>query len=333
MSEDGVDLDNDCTTLASGCALDLTVRRGIVSLNGATFGENGMTITADGTAQMTLLVEDSTFDSLEGVGILLTSTGSSTAPRANYDLTVQRSTFDGAPAGDANGTSALHVLANNEGSGKFDLQNNDAANTGGFTFQESNSVIVKVDSDGLLSGFIDDNDVVNSFTGFGFDLIADGIGSAGDVQGTLHASLDGNTTSATSFGGIRVLTGDGTTAARASTAEVTLLNNLVGAPATNAFFGGIDLQTSATGSFETICANLATAESAGNNNATGPPVASFGAGILFGNNTGAHTTDLQGFAGGTDVVASAFINANNTSVPAAVAFGGIGAATCAVPVP
>jgi CSLREA domain-containing protein len=321
MHEDGIDLAN------TAGALDLTLRDVTIANNDSVLGEHGLLVRAGGTAQIDVVVEDSAFADLHGDGINVASTGLSTSPRADFDLVVQRTSFQGDPSSGL-GVNAVVIQTNLEGGGTFTIENNNATDGGGFFDHIANVIAVKADSDGLLRGIIRNNEIDGSEMGFGIDLFADGLSGVGPVSGRIQATVDSNTISNTFLSGINGRTNDG----NSTELEVKLVDNLINMPLTTVAFGGaIEFQT-VDGAGERICLNLATGEGAGNNDATGAEdVFGFRCPGIEVLNVAGGVFELQGFGGGDDSAAEAFIDGNNVSVDPPIAFTGFVSGVCDTP--
>ncbi len=324
MTEDGIDLEN-----TSG-VLSMTLRRVVISDNVTSgIGENGMTVRANGTASMSIVIEDSTFDTLESAAVNINAGGSSTA---NYSLTARRTTFDGAPTGDTEGVNGLLVQATRGGAStslaaSFLIENNNAANTGGITNHASNALTLKVDSNGLMTGSVISNDIDGSETGVGIDLFPDG--NVGAVTSRLQTTLNANRISNTSLSGIFGGPQDG----NSTTLEATLACNLIEEPTGSFEHPGISISTVDAGTF--ACLNVADSTGAGLNNSTGASsFPGFRLGYDFLELAGSFR--MQGMGSNmTGAGTTAFIDANNTSTDLSQAFSSVDDnftnATCTTP--
>ncbi len=314
MVEDGIDLENNSGTLTS-----MTLRRVVISDNNDTnLGENGMTVRSAGTASMTLVVEDSTFDTLESAAINIASIGSASA---SYDLTVRRSTMDGAPTGDTEGVNGLLIQSTRTGgntgtTATFLIEDNNSGNTGGFTDHAGNAIVLKVDSNGLMTGSVISNDVIVTETGVGVDLLPDGLSGATPVTSRLQTTLNSNTIMGTLLTGIFGTVTDG----NSTSLDVALACNLVTAPTGSFFHPGIQIDT--VDAATSACVDLATSTGAGLNVATGKDSGGFPIGIELLESNG--TFSLEGMGSNmTSAGTTTFIDANNTSLTFTQAFSSV----------
>lgn len=314
MSSRGLDVQND--TKSSAMTPDaLVVRNTQVSNSDPITGENGIRFVSLASGNFSLTVHDSLIQEVEGNGIGVFSSGSNAADPSNAHLEVQRTTIIGTGSPDVTVPTAIQVNPSFEGTSTFDILNNNATDGGGFSGIPTAGIIIKNDSNGLLRGTIDNNEV--SSEGEGAFVVADGAIGMTSVTGDVQVTITNNTFTSSGAHGMSFSAQDGAVSLEA---KVGGNATTAGGPAFS-FQNGVfmDVQSG------TACFNLATAGGAGNNVATG---AGSGEGIFLQKTGG--SVILQGYGGGNDAAAATFLNANNTSSPAASVFSGdtVGTGTC-----
>lgn len=255
MFESGIVVSNSSGTLS-----DMTLRRVTLRNNNATYGENGLLLSALGTANMTATVANCTFTNLGGDGINSGSEGTSSV----LNLGVTATSFSSC------GGRGIRVGANNTGQMTFNI-----ASSNQMTNQGGSGVAAKCDLNATLTGTISGNTINGSTIGTGIDLWSDGNGASSP---TMTINVSNNTISNTNAEGIFGTSEDGS-----GSLALTVHNNTVNAPTGTASGMSFVSQNTAL-----VCANLTNNTSTGNGGAYGFDLAQLNS----------STFQLPGFAGG-----------------------------------
>ncbi|NES22128.1 MAG: hypothetical protein F6K41_25190 [Symploca sp. SIO3E6] len=191
INESGIDIRNNTTD--DGTTDSLTIRRLTVEEHSGNFGEDGILAEANGTSNLTLLIDDSDFDINEdgSLGVLVNSQGTAT-----LDLTIQNSTFN---AGDANGTGSIQVNNAGNSNATVVIDNNDINNSNGNSINvlnNDNATSVTTISNNEIDGDSTDN------TGFGIRVLQ-------DENGSQTVLIDNNTIDTHNFTAILLNARDG----------------------------------------------------------------------------------------------------------------------------
>ncbi|MEO0825210.1 MAG: cadherin domain-containing protein, partial [Cyanobacteria bacterium J06642_9] len=215
ISDTGVEIVNSTTD--DNITDTLTIRRLDVEDHAfQAFGEDGVFAQATGTANLTLLVDNSQFDinanGSEGVFAISDQT-------ATLNLTIQNSLFD---ANDAFGSGSFSVVNAGNSNATVALTGNTITDTGG------NAIIVNND-DSATSAVTISNNNIGASGGFGMQLRQDG-------NGTQTVLIDNNTIGASAFGTVFLNARDGN-----GTLNATVTNNTNLAAPTSGFAPGLAL--------------------------------------------------------------------------------------------
>ncbi|MEM8807655.1 MAG: hypothetical protein AAGF01_16675, partial [Cyanobacteria bacterium P01_G01_bin.38] len=215
ISDTGVEIVNSTTD--DGTTDTLTIRRLDVEDHAfQAFGEDGVFAQATGTANLTLLVDNSEFDinanGSEGVFAISDQT-------ATLNLTVQNSSFE---ANDAFGSGSFSVVNAGNSNATVVLTGNTITDTSG------NAIIVNND-DNATSAVTISNNNIGASGGFGMQLRQDG-------NGTQTVLIDNNTIGASTFGTVFLNARDGN-----GTLNATVTDNTNLAAPTSGFGPGLAL--------------------------------------------------------------------------------------------
>ncbi len=299
--------------------LSLTVNRTIMSDNDAVsgFGEDGFQIEIEGSAQSTILVDDSDFLRLQRDGVDAIVEGTS---GANLNLTVRNSDFN-----DNAGLGGVIVASGNSATGNITVT--------GSRFEDTVSTAITMvqTADSNLQTTIRNNTISHpsppaAQIGFGIRL-------SQEEDGDMTAVVEGNTISGTGFDGLRAFARLGDLPAAdgdSGTLHITVMNNTIAAPLNVTFAADIQAQNTEN----QVCLNIRDTGAPGNNTFNGNVAAGIRARQLASS-----VFQVEGLALGGQSLATmqTFLDANNTNNPAALVspagsvYTGVAAGTCRTP--
>ena len=305
MNETGMEVRN-----FSG-SLNLTIDDTRFSNNQAAVGntgEQGILLSPEGTASMTVLVTGTSgsssclFDTIESNGITATPIATST-----LNLTVENCTFNDNNAGDGG------VLFNIDGSANGNVTVQDSIFT-----NISTGVFLKNDSNATMRGIIQGNLITSDgASGRGIAVVHDETGSAG-ANGTSIVLIGGasnsNTVTGTRLEGIHAFANEMPQTGASPDLSVTIRNNNVGAPTDTSgnFFGSNGIQVDSLNS-PRICADIANNTSAGQGANAGIAVVESGSTVF----------QIEGLGSPMNAAnTAAFLAGQNTSTAVAFSQGG-----------
>ncbi len=299
--------------------LSLTVNRTVMSDNDAVsgFGKDGFQIEIEGSAQSTILVDDSDFLRLQRDGVDAIVEGTS---GANLNLTVRNSDFN-----DNAGLGGVIVASGNSATGNITVT--------GSRFEDTVSTAITMvqTADSNLQTTIRNNTISHpsppaAQIGFGIRL-------SQEEDGDMTAVVEGNTISGTGFDGLRAFARLGDLPAAdgdSGTLHVTVMNNSIAAPLNVTFAADIQAQNTEN----QVCLNIRDTGAPGNNTFNGNVAAGIRARQLASS-----VFQVEGLAAGAQNPATlqAFLDANNTNNPASLVspagsvYTGVAAGTCRTP--
>jgi hypothetical protein len=281
---------------------------------------------ADGTASMTVTINQVTFDRIDGIGVSANPEGNS---GASMDIDITNSTFTantyGGPSHTNNGEIAVS-LRNAQGNGtlKFNVSNNVISNYTG----ELALGVIEVEAGDFTntSGFINANIIHGAPEGNAIQLFADGDDTpagAGITDFDLVASVTNNTVNGPLYGVALLSQNNGAISGSSVNTHVTVTGNQFNAVPTASARRPITVNLRDSNN---ACVNIT-----GNTVSTG---SSGGASINLSYNGGG-TMRLQGMPGSGDANAIGYLNANNILAAAAISgpSDSISSATCLTPTP
>jgi len=249
-------------------ALNLTLDNVTFSNNvfgGSGFDGNALQLNADANVfgsppSMTVLVDNCTFDAIDGDGIIATVEN---ANGATMNITIEDSQF----INGQNGDNAVRLNVDGNGNMTYHIRRNTMSNWVG------NVISIEEGGPGaVMSGVIDGNTITNSAAGQGIRVLLDPDTATDSFTGT--TKISNNVVSGTAFQGIFAQNRDSTVNA---TLDVAIMGNTVGAP-TTALVNGMRVTVSDT---TTTCARIENNNATGNGGAQGLSIAVSGLAATF----------------------------------------------------
>lgn len=298
----GIEVFNDTKTSAASPDR-LLVQNTEVTDSHPTFGEIGIKFETSAAptavSNFSLEVSDSFIARVENIAIQANSSGTNVGDRSRIHVDVRRTSVTGSGT-DPNiqVPTAVAVLTANQAEGTFIIDDNNAANSAGFTLLPNAGILIRNNSDGTLQGVISDTEV--DAGGSGINVTAEGL----SASGTTTVDLRRNTASSTQGGqGMRIFARDNGSVRLNATVEGNTISNVFDFD----FALWMNLQDAADSCFDVGGPGA----EANTISATG----SFSRAIQMETDDGSGgIIDLEGYAGAQDdeTAIEAYLTANNT---------------------